>query len=273
MNFKKAIPQPFAVLNTAPQKKWDNINQKDFDALMQTPYGIKYAHDFQEKTKKEMQTEVSEKLRKTLISACVQNFFRSVRGIEKTYAMMAMKKERKGWQKNHLSIKEVIAGMILCMGEENTEEIYADQECERIHDTYGQSFKFNDFDINKEFGLENVTPYEDESIFDDMTAWEIYELGLHHGDVTARLINTITLFHALREHKSMTPKTVNSIILKANDIAEQIAIGEVELTDLLTVCEKNNFRISKHFIDVANQYVKYNAMYDDRFRLMTGSDG
>lgn len=220
MNYKKAKPTGGAIQHkdnpfeykaaVTPEAKWKHLTKDDVEEIIAlTSVGReafkKSMEDMEAKMKEDVREQCIKQYAEKLYTAedyiAAQGILGAANSIEETFRKAAIDPERKGFKKNRLTLKEVQQGMIdnwpYGLGQVTKETLKS--EWIRVQETYDVEFGFKSYNLNSEFNLDEYDFVEDDTPFEYLTAWQIYEEGLRIGDHSTRILSSISLYMAMKE--------------------------------------------------------------------------
>lgn len=169
-----------------------------------------------------------------------------------------------------LSLKDVVRGFI-----EKSTQLYGEDHqidaqqmqttVKKIEEKYGKEVRFTNPNVNSRMQLEVPTPWEDESIFDNMTAWEIYECGTENADVANNIINTVS-WVSVMENRGYNGSVIRSLINEANKEIEKMVQNRNFMSEAVKKLRKSGFNIPESFENVASRYLKFEYARTERWK-------
>lgn len=195
MNYAKAMPTPATVwkqsdrdafLASSDGQEWMKQYRKDIESATRR----NMAQEVREEVTEEVIKEYQLKLEKAEDKLAVINLILSIVIMEYSFKDNA-EQNPNGWKHTHMNF-ETLVGYLL--GNYNDPDVmkHIDEDvirgyADELYRKYGKEIKFDSVDLNAEFGFNQYVREEDESIFDDMPAWQIYDLGFETATNTANL--------------------------------------------------------------------------------------
>lgn len=172
-----------------------------------------------------------------------------------------------------LSKKDVIRGFIDACSEncdgslKVIESNHMREIADKIKDEYGRNVHCcTNPDVCTKLTLDLPSPWEDDSIFENMTAWEIYCLGTENADMANNVLTTVTWIETLSHECGFNNSKIKSLIQKANENMERYVAKENFIDEAIKTLRKYGYNFPKVFEDVAKRYLEYEYKRIDRFK-------
>lgn len=198
------------------------------------------------------------------------NFLRSIEYLEEIFKDAMQDKTKKGWQRTHLSLQSIVKGFIdKFRGNdkpESLETVHFVEAAERIQEEYSERISFPTTEANEILNTDNPSPWEDDSIFKGMTAWEIYQLGVSNSDAANRTTITMCVVGALMERREMTPNVIKGFIGRVDELTEELLSDENKMRQMIKKCRSMGLNIPDRFFNATMDYLKYETKFRNRWK-------
>lgn len=196
-----------------------------------------------------------------------------------SYAEVESELKKRADTSKKLSVKDVIRGFIDACRTTDTKKDEAAGEpveheidyselskaIERINQEYGKNIQFVSTTMNELLGLEHLTPWEDDSIFQNMTAWEIYELGIKNAEIAVTAFCDINWINALEQSGKISGNMMKSIIRTVENGKDDEERDMQKMKRVLDRLDKYGYVIPKNHLLTIGKYIKYELVYRNRW--------